>query len=142
MDKGNSKKEEVIMGRYTIRRMKQSAKKSFNMDGRTFYRVSLNGKFQRDFTSKRKAEMYIADQKRFKGTRLSLAQIKARETGFFFSKNTMRFFRGARYSTRFDKKTGINYIRVRHRGQTFWHRFDLKTGSTHSVSAKDLPFKV
>lgn len=65
--------------------------------------------------------------------KLTLSQIRAQCKDYFFTKNTMRFFRGAKYSVKYDKDTDINYIKVEFTDRVAWYRFDEKTGLTHTV---------
>jgi hypothetical protein len=77
--------------------------------------------------------------------RLTLSQIRARSKGYFFSRNTMKFFRGAKYSTRYDKKTDTNYVKVVHKPpqcttRTTWYKFNEATGTFNVVPTDEIPF--
>lgn len=77
--------------------------------------------------------------------KLDLSSIRARSTGYFFDKETMRYFRGAHHSTRYDRETDTNYVVVdnpqpsRHRA---WYRFDERTGGLDYVRETDVPERV
>ena len=80
-----------------------------------------------------------------KTRRYTLSEIKSRSTGHFFDRDTMKFFRGDKYGTRYDRETGQNYIKVTHpnsRGGVGWHTFDPQSGKTHPVSATSVPVHV
>jgi|WetSurMetagenome_2_1015567.scaffolds.fasta_scaffold409970_2 hypothetical protein len=78
-----------------------------------------------------------------KTRRYTLSEMKARSTGHFFDHDTMKFFSGDKYGTRYDRETGQNYIRVTHpSGQVGWHKFDPQTGRIHPVSTQNVPVYV
>ena len=81
-----------------------------------------------------------------KTRRYTLSEIKSRSTGHFFDRDTMKFFRGDKYGTRYDRETGQNYIKVTHPnsrgGGVGWHKFNPQTGETHPVSAENVPLHV
>jgi hypothetical protein len=82
--------------------------------------------------------------------RLTLSEIKARTTGHFFDRSTMKFFAASnwstskqrtKYSTRYDKKTGNNYVVVTDPwGKMHYHLFDPISGKLDPVSDQDNPF--
>lgn len=63
--------------------------------------------------------------------RYTLAEMKAisnaNPNSHFFDRDTMKFFRGDKYRTRYDSETGQNYLIVEHPasrgGGVSWHRF-------------------
>lgn len=81
--------------------------------------------------------------------RLTLSDIKARTTGHFFDRSTMKFFSASswptakqrtKYGTRYDKETGINYVVVTDPwGEKHYHKFDPVTGDLDSVREEDIP---
>ena len=83
--------------------------------------------------------------------RLTLSEIKARTTGHFFDRASMRFFSssnwpGAKqrttYKTRYDKETGINYVVVTDPwGKEHYHLFDEVTGALECVNDSEIPAK-
>jgi len=76
--------------------------------------------------------------------RYTMAEMRAKNKAaghFFFSRDTMRYFRGDKYATRYDKATETNYLRVTHsNGRTSWWRFDGRTGILHPTG--DVPEKL
>lgn len=78
--------------------------------------------------------------------RYTLAEMKAKNKAaghFFFSRDTMRYFRGDRIATRYDRATETNYLRVTHAdGGTAWWRFDGRTGHLHPVKNSEVPDKL
>jgi hypothetical protein len=67
--------------------------------------------------------------------KLTINEMKALCSDFFFSPDTMRFFRGAHY--RSIHKNGQNYIKVTHNKRVHFYRFDEK-GKTHSLNSDDV----
>jgi len=71
----------------------------------------------------------------------SLAEIKRENQkagSFFFSRDTMNFFRGSKYSVRYDITTGITYVDIKHpkvdplRDFISTYRYSAKTGKLES----------
>lgn len=78
-----------------------------------------------------------------KTRRYTLQEMKNRCNDHFFDRETMKFFRGDKYGTRYDSKTGQNYIKVTHPGGSVgWHTFNPQTGKTHPISAENVPVHV
>ena len=86
--------------------------------------------------------------------RLTLSEIKARSTGYFFDRKSMKFFsapmwstakQSTKYGTRYDKETDINYVVVTDPwSEKHYHKFDESTGDLNSVRKEDIPlsFKI
>jgi hypothetical protein len=79
--------------------------------------------------------------------RYTMAEMRAKNKAaghFFFSRDTMRYFRGDKYATRYDKATETNYLRVTHSDgrASAWWRFDGRTGHLHPVNVGDVPEKL
>lgn len=61
--------------------------------------------------------------------RLTLSEIKSKTKGHFWDKDTMKFFKGYTYKTRYDSETKINYVvATRPNGTEQWYRFDEAKG--------------
>lgn len=83
--------------------------------------------------------------------RLTLAEIKTMSTGHFFDRAAMKFFSSSgwptarqrtTYSTRYDRKTGINYVVVTDPwGSKHYHKFNPENGDLTPVRDEDIPFK-
>lgn len=79
--------------------------------------------------------------------RLTLSDIRARSTGYFFSRDTMRHFRGSKYKVRYDQETDTNYIVVitprQHPfdGRVVWYKFK-PDGDIDYVRPDDVPWMV
>ena len=82
-------------------------------------------------------------------TPYTLADIKwkSRNAGqYFFSKKTMKYFRGDKFSTRYEPSTGITYLRVIHpkrdgfRVDNAYYKFSAKTGELRNTYLIDTPF--
>ena len=73
--------------------------------------------------------------------KMTVTEMRARCTDYFFSKATRHFFRGSRTYAKYDKASKQNYLKVKHRGRTAWYKFNAKTGKTDYIPIKDLPAK-
>jgi len=71
--------------------------------------------------------------------KLTLAQMKARCQDYFFSQNTMLFFRESKHRALYHEETDTNYIRVISKYSTAWYRYDEKTNITHKVPNAEVP---
>jgi hypothetical protein len=69
--------------------------------------------------------------------KLTLSQIRARSKDYFFSKNTMRFFKGSKYGVTYDKNSDTNFVVVQKDGHLAFYKFDDKTGDLNYTS--DIP---
>jgi len=70
--------------------------------------------------------------------RYTLAEIKRASKGHFFSKATMKFFKGDKYRASYDAETGINYVEVYHPttgGRAVW-KFIPETGDLKPVKIR------
>jgi hypothetical protein len=82
--------------------------------------------------------------------KLTLSEIKARSTGYFFDKSTMKFFSSGnwqtskqqtKYGTKYDKEKQINYVVITDPwGNKHYHKFN-DDGSLSPVSDQDIPSK-
>jgi len=91
----------------------------------------------------RKGSLQKKIEKKESTKRLTLSEMRAKNTDYFFSKSTKRFFRGSKTSSRYDRKTKQNYIRVQHRDRaTAWYKFDAKTGKTDYVPQDKVPSRI
>jgi hypothetical protein len=80
--------------------------------------------------------------------KLNLSEIKARSTGHFFDKATMRFFaasnwpgakQSTKYGTKYDEINDINYVVVTDPwGQPHYHKFNESDGSMDCASDEDI----
>lgn len=78
-----------------------------------------------------------------KTRRYTLAEMKSKHTGYFFSRDTMKFFKGDKYGTRYDRETGTNYLIVTHPGGSrAWWIFHPSTGKFTPVPTSDVPRKL
>ena len=78
-----------------------------------------------------------------KTRRYTLQEMKNRSSGHFFDRETMKFFRGDKYGTRYDNETGDNYIVVtRPSGTRAFFKFHTSTGNINPVSTDNVPTHV
>lgn len=78
-----------------------------------------------------------------KSRRYTLQEMKNRSSGHFFERATMKFWKGDKYGSRYDKETGDNYIVVTHpNGTRSFHKFHPSSGNITYVRAEDVPLRV
>jgi len=73
---------------------------------------------------------------------LTLSQIKARTTGYFFSKDTMKFFRGTKLKVKCDKISGTHYIKADSPHGTSWYKFNSRSGDINYIAEEKVPEKL
>ena len=72
-------------------------------------------------------------------SKLTLSDMKATSRDLFFSRGAMRFFKGAKYSTHYDKERDKNFIIVKSPYNTYgYHEFDETSGKTEPVEHTDV----
>ena len=108
---------------------------------------SKNTEIRQAEQGEHKAEWAKKDGYRYtKKGRYTLSEMRARSTGHFFDKDTMKFFKGDSYGTRYDKATGINYLYSYRLGKQSlgeaWWIFNPETGHFHAVSKDNVPDRI
>ncbi len=69
--------------------------------------------------------------------RLTLSQIRSKSKDYFFTRSTMKHYRGAKYSTRYDPVKQKNYVKVTTKdNRIVWYSFNAKTGKTRYISER------
>jgi len=77
--------------------------------------------------------------------RYGLAEMKSANKAageYFFSRDTMKFFKGGKITTRYDKTTGQNYVKVSFPTRTSWYKFNATTGELGYTSPESIPSKI
>ncbi len=70
----------------------------------------------------------------------TLSEMRSMHTGHFFSKDTMKFFKGDKYKTRYCKASGTNWLIVTHpSGSHAYWKFHPDTGKLTPVLAANVP---